>query len=104
VKLRIVRHRSFKRDVLQIFVYIGEQNMDAASRFMAAVRDDLDQVSRMPGLGPVRELKSPRYAGVRSLPITGFRNYLLFYRPTPSTIEALRVIHGARDIDQAMGD
>ena len=104
MKLRIVRHRSFKRDVLQIFVYIGEHNMDAASQFLAAVRDDLDQLSRMPGLGPVRELKNPRYAGVRSLPVSGFRNYLLFYRPTGSTLDALRVIHGARDIDQAIGD
>ena len=104
MKLRVVRHRSFKRDTLRIFAYIGEQNMEAASRFLAAVRHDLDQLSRMPGMGPLRDTKNSRYAGVRFLPVTGFRNYLLFYRPTPAKLEALRVIHGARDTDQALDE
>ena len=104
MKLRIVRHRSFKRDVLRIFAYIGEQNMGAASRFLAAVKHDLEQLSRMPGMGSLREHRAPRYAGVRSLPLTGFRNYLRFYRPTEATLDALRVIHGARDIDQALDE
>jgi hypothetical protein len=32
VKLRLVKHRKAKRDALQIFVAIGENNFDAAER------------------------------------------------------------------------
>jgi plasmid stabilization system protein ParE len=103
VKLRIVRHRKFKRDALQIFVYIGERNMDAAERFLQALDSDLKKLADMPGMGPAREFADPALDGIRSWPVSEFRDYLVFYRPTGDRLEALRVIHGARDLDRAMG-
>ena len=63
---------------------------------------DLKQLAEMPGMGPSRTFINPRLAGVRSWPVSGFENYLMFYRPTEHTLEFLRLIHGARDIDTAM--
>jgi toxin ParE1/3/4 len=102
--LRIVRHRRVKRDILRIYLYLGERNMDAAVRFVQAVNDDLRRLSAMPNIGANRQSGNPNLAEVRSLPVTGFRNYLIFYRVTASELQALRVIHGARDIDQVFDD
>ena len=32
-------------------------------------------------------------------PVHGFENYLIFYLPGPGGIDLIRVLHGARDID-----
>ena len=38
------------------------------------------------------------FAGVRALPIPGFPDHLIFCRYDGTTVEVIRVIHGARDI------
>jgi toxin ParE1/3/4 len=43
---------------------------------------------------PVSDLE-----GVRRLPVKGFENYLIFYVPRSGGIDVIRVLHGARDID-----
>jgi len=61
-----------------------------------------DALSRMPGMG------SPRYAevslvrGVRMLAIKDFENYLLFYLEREDSVDVIRVLHGARDIPEAL--
>jgi len=100
--LRITRHRKAKRDLLEIFVYIGERNMDAAERFLRAVDEDLKRLSHMPNIGAERNTDNPKLRGIRSLPVSDFRNYLLFYRPVDEELQLLRVIHGARDLESAL--
>jgi len=34
--------------------------------------------------------------------VRGFRNYLIFYQPVEGGIEAIRLFHGAQDIESAM--
>jgi toxin ParE1/3/4 len=99
MSLRIVRHLKAKRDVLRIYTFIGEQNLDAAERLLRAVNDDLKRIAAMPGIGARRESTNPKMNGVRSLPVSGFKKYLLFYKATADRVELLRVIHGARDLD-----
>jgi toxin ParE1/3/4 len=102
LKLHLLRHRKFNRDALNIYIYIGEQNIKAAERFLKALDRDLRNLAGNPGMGAIREFTSPSLSGIRSLPVTGFRDYLIFYRPTADRLEALRVIHGARDIERAI--
>ena len=102
MSLRVVKHRKAKRDALRIFVYIGEQNMDAAERFLRALNDDIKKLSDMPGMGARREFTSRQLANLRSWPISGFENYLIFYRFDKETLQILRVIHGARDLERAL--
>lgn len=99
---RVTRHRKAKRDVLRAFVYIGENNLDAAERFLAAFDRDVRRLAEMPGIGARREFANPKLADLRSLPITGFTNYLIFYRYDDQHVQILRVIHGARDVERAL--
>ena len=58
----------------------------------------------MPGMGRLREFDRPDLADIRSWPVGGFEDYLIFYRPVPTGIDVLRVVHGARDIAALFGD
>jgi toxin ParE1/3/4 len=97
---RIVIKRHARLDLDLHFVYIGERNFDAAERFAQAAEDAFEKLAGMPLMGTLRGFSHPRIADLRFWPILGFENYLIFYRPTPSGIEVLRVIHGAQDIDR----
>ncbi|HWB54217.1 MAG TPA: type II toxin-antitoxin system RelE/ParE family toxin [Tepidisphaeraceae bacterium] len=99
---RIVKHRKAQRDVLDIFVYIGERNFDAAERFLSAFDANLRRLAVMPNIGSLRAFGNPTLDGIRSWPISGFENYLIFYRLIQGEVQILRVIHGARDIDRVL--
>ena len=60
-------------------------------------------VSR-PRAGRAREFRSPRAQGLRSWVVSGFENYLIFYRPQPGGIEVVRFVDGARDIPSLLDD
>lgn len=102
MKLRIVKHRNVARDALQIFVRIGQNNLDAARRFLRSMDDDFKRLAENPGIGAIREFSEPRLVNIRSLPVTGVTNYLIFYRRDASTLQVLRVVHGARDLERAL--
>jgi len=40
--------------------------------------------------------------GVRMIAVKGFKNYLLFYLEQETSIDIIRVLHGARDIPEAL--
>jgi toxin ParE1/3/4 len=91
-------------DIDECFAYIAADNLSAAERFTNATQDALDKLAAMPGMGRIREFSNPRLQGLRSWPIRGFGNYLIFYRPIADGIEVLRILHGARDIDALFDD
>ncbi len=93
------RSAAARRDLIECAAHIYRDRPDAARRFLAAAADAVEKLADMPGMGALREVTNPRLAGLRSWPITGFENYLIFYRPTRRGIRVLRVLHGARDID-----
>jgi toxin ParE1/3/4 len=104
VKRRVQKHRKAKRDVLRVFVDIGQHNLDAAERFLISFNSDVRRLADMPGIGAKREFADPKLAHLRSLPVTGFTNYLVFYRYDDRDVQILRVIHGARDLERALGE
>lgn len=42
--------------------------------------------------------------GLRSFRVKDFANHRIFYRPREQGIEVVRVLHGARDLDNALGE
>jgi len=88
-----------RRDVDGIAEHLAGGNLDAAIRFCVAVEDAAENLAEMPGMGRLREFANPALITMRSWPIKGFGNYLIFYLPAPYGIEILRILHGARDID-----
>jgi plasmid stabilization system protein ParE len=70
-------------------------------RFVNAVEADYRRLAEMPGIGAKRE-EFARFPNLRSWPVHGFRNYLIFYLPIEidkKGIEILRLLHGAQNFD-----
>lgn len=99
----VIRREEARQDLLDHYVYIGRDNLDAADRFLAAAEAAFEQLAQMPGLGAPRRFRNPDLADVRQWRVPGFENYLIFYRPLDDGIEVLRVIHSARDISRVLG-
>ena len=91
-------------DLYHHYRYIARDKVDAADRLLLAFHDATAKLVDMPGMGPAKPLKNPRLRGLRFWPIKGFRNYLIFYKPTENGIEVVRLLHGARDIERVLGD
>lgn len=79
--------------------YLAERNLDAALRFLAAATDTFESLAAQPGLGRLRDAADLLLANIRQFPVRGFPNYLVLYRVADQTLEVLRVLHGARNVD-----
>lgn len=73
--------------------------MEASDRFLAAAEITFKQLGKIPGMGKPCQFSHPNLAGVRQQAIKGFKNYLVFYLPSDSGVEILRVIYGGRNIE-----
>jgi toxin ParE1/3/4 len=73
-------------------------NTDAAVKFLNAAEFTFAQLSKTPGMGKVTQLVESRLGKIRQWRIKDFRDYLIFYSFEDTTIEILRVFHGARDL------
>ena len=99
MKLGKVRFKQLAtRDLDALSRYIARSSVENALRFLEAVERDAARLASMPGIGRKREFRNPRLHDVRSWPIGGFENFLIFYRPVRQGIEVVRVLHGARNI------
>lgn len=96
--MTITKRRSATTDLLEHFVFIGEDSEGAADRFLQFAQETFELLAGQPGMGKLINYRSPLLAGVRSFPVKDFSKYLIFYRPIRDGIEIIRVIHGARDI------
>ena len=62
----------------------------------------MELLAWMPEIGSIWESPHPFLSGVRVWPIRRFKNYLIFYRPIVGGIFVLRVLHGARQVDELL--
>jgi plasmid stabilization system protein ParE len=56
----------------------------------------------MPAIGSPRYADIPIVHGVRMLPIKDFENYLRFCLEHQDFVDVIRVLHGTRDIPEAL--
>jgi toxin ParE1/3/4 len=80
-------------DLDDIWLFIAEDSSDAADRFHDLLLSKFLILAEQPMIGRSREDLRPDLRGF----VTG--NYVIFYRDTPEHIEIVRVLHGARDIE-----
>lgn len=85
-----------QQDIDQIWFYIARDNPKAADGVIESFHYHFRSLARHPRLGRARENLAP---SLRSFPIG---SYVLFYRPTESAIEIVRVLHGAREIQRSL--
>lgn len=79
--------------------YLLEGSEAVSERFERSVKESLAWILENPSCGAPRRSFSPRLDGLRMWPVRGFENHLVFYRETEETVEVVRVLHGARDIE-----
>jgi toxin ParE1/3/4 len=100
------RNPLFTADVLRQFSWhVDKAGEDVAWRFEAAVEETLLAVARQPDVGRLRHFKNPRLAQLRSIPVArSFNKLIIFYRAEGDTVEAWRLMHGARDLPRRLSE
>lgn len=83
--------------------YLLGRNPAAAQRFADAVEALIQLLAAFPEMGTLGSFANPLAAGVRWSAVRGFKQHLVFYRPTENGIEVVRVLHAARDIEALFG-
>src|SRR5688500_10635616 len=96
---RVTFKPAAEADLDDVYLYIARDSADVAARFLVRVRAECNHLAEWPGSGALRGYRRPGLEQIRSWPVKGFRNYLVFYRPIEGGIEVVRVLHGARDAD-----
>ena len=97
---RLLQTPQSRADIAGIVRYVRNENPRAAIRVLKAIKETLDRLSEFPNMGQARDDLVP---GLRSLPVSRFRNYIVYYLPLRDGIDVLRVLHGARDTRKAFG-
>ncbi|MEO0530937.1 MAG: type II toxin-antitoxin system RelE/ParE family toxin [Planctomycetota bacterium] len=81
--------------------HIQQSSPDAAHRFLNAAQQAFDLLASQPLAG--QAFPHPKHPELRVWSLGGrFRNYAVFYVPTPDGVEIVRVLHGARDLLRAL--
>lgn len=80
-------------DLQEIWLSIALDSPAAADRVLIEIGERMDRLAEFPEMGAPRPELAP---GARILVV---RSYLVLYEPTPDGVEVVRVIHGARNID-----
>lgn len=87
-----------KADLAEIRRYIADNNPRAAAEVIRALRDTLrNTISRFPLAGKSCDDLAP---GLRCFPVG---NYILFYL-VGASVDVVRVLHGAREIEAIFRD
>lgn len=85
-------------DLFEIWDYIAADRVSAADRVIFEFNQKFLLLATNPELGRERpEL----VVGIRSLPLN---NYVIFYRVIPAGIEIVRILHGARHVEDLLSD
>lgn len=104
MKGRADRRDAAIRDVAEVAESIRRHRPRSALRFVDAVEATIGQLAKAPGLGTLFDSQDPNCDRLRYVPVSRFRRYVVFYRPTADGIEVVRVLHGARDLGPILAD
>ena len=80
-------------DLIEIWSYIADDSVANADAFIDKIYETIELLARQPGSGRHREELASE---IQSFPVG---RYIIFYRVVAGAIEIVRVLHGARDIE-----
>jgi toxin ParE1/3/4 len=99
---RIVKRLAAKRDLTQHFVWFAEgASTELAQRFLQAAEKSFQDLAGMPKMGPLK-IHEGKFAGVRMWRVTGFENFLIFYRPLKDGVAIERIFHAKQDYQRVL--
>ena len=91
-----------EEDLIEIWVYLAEDNIVAADRVYNAIEETLRILVSSARMGTMYVSENPQLSGIRIFPVNHYQKYLIFYRPIRNGIEVIRVLHSARDIENVL--
>ena len=91
--MRVVKSDKANRDLLQIYAYLADRNVDAAEAVIINLDIQFGRLAKFPFLGRER---SQLGKGMHSL-VVG--EHLIFYAILDEVISVVRVIDGRMDVD-----
>jgi toxin ParE1/3/4 len=83
-------------DLRAIALHIAADNPVRALGYVAKIEERCKRIAEFPNAGPPR----PEWGDGVRIAVHGY--YLIIYRVRVETVQVLRVIHGARDIDSLL--
>ncbi len=93
---RIEKTSLAETDVVDIWVYIAQDDRDAATKMLRRIEERLDSIAAMP-------------LSAEAVPSLGCEmrrfsvgNYVVYYQPIEDGIRVIRVLHGAREPGQLL--
>lgn len=97
---RVTQRPRARLDLLEQFVHFAEEaNVGLAERYYAVVDQTCTMLVNQSHAGVLYDSGIVSLEGLRRFPVHGFENHLIFYLPRPGGVEVIRILHGARDID-----
>ena len=87
-----------RADITEIWTYIGEDSLEAASRVRRAFLAACRLLAKHPRIGHKRADLTTR-GDVLFWPVY---SYLIVYRPSTTPLQILRVLHGQRDLETVL--
>lgn len=93
-------------DLADIASAISQDSPAAADRVIDTITTAFGFLAQQPSMGTLYHPARKSLEGIRMIPATPYRNYLIFYRPLPNDagVRILYVLHAARDIATFMKD
>jgi toxin ParE1/3/4 len=88
-----------RRDLVEIADYLAQDSLALSDRFLDASEKTFEFLASMPEIGSQWESANPTFAGLLVWPVRGFKKHLVFYRSAEDSIDIVRVLHAARDIE-----
>ncbi|MBE9141077.1 type II toxin-antitoxin system RelE/ParE family toxin [Nodosilinea sp. LEGE 07088] len=87
------------QDLIAHATYISLDNLDASDRFLHAAEATFQRIAELPNIGRLSGFSNLAIAQIRQYPIKGFNKYIIFYQIHPETVEVIRVLHGAQNLE-----
>ena len=87
-------------DLFRIWIYIDQDNREAANRVEDAVFRACELIAKSPLAGQVREDLTA--LPLRFWVVQPYSSYLIVYEPTIHPIQIIRILHGARDVSSIL--
>jgi toxin ParE1/3/4 len=89
-------------DVEAAGFYIAQDSVDNALRFFDAVEATFRQIREHPLAYARYTFDYPQLKDIRKCSVQGFSSYLVFFHVDADMVEIIRVLHGARDLPDAL--
>ena len=96
---KIQRSQKALHDLEDLVDFLRGRSVEVAQRFVEASDKTFRFLSENREVGQQCRFADPRLSGMRVWQIQGFRNHLVYFRPTDDGIEIIRLLHGARDME-----